>query len=141
MNYIIHSTGDNSLLLSNKTHLSTILHQETAVVDEQNLKKITVIPTDNNQHVRIPMRIDEESILVTEENQMTTADTFTSTFFIPKSNIFFSSYYLLFFLVRDRPLTTEIVLQSSTNQNTKKMILTKYKKFEEDYMIDDLLNR
>jgi hypothetical protein len=83
MNYIIHSTEDN--LLSNKTH---ILRQETAILDEQNLKKITVIPIDKNQNARIPMK-DEQLTLATEENRITTADTFTSTFFLPKSNIFF----------------------------------------------------
>lgn len=125
MNYIINSTtGDNLLSLSNKTHVPTIL-------DDQNWKKITVIPSDNNQH---------ESTSATEENRITTADIFTSTIFIPKSNSYFvfsSSnvmvlLLLLFILVRDRRLTTEIVLQSSTNQK---------KKLEEDYMIDDLLYR
>ncbi len=130
MNYIINSTtGDNLLLLSNKTHVQTIL-------DDQNWKKITVIPSDNNQHVYM----DEQSTSATEENRITTADIFTSTIFIPKSNSYFvfsSSnvmvlLLLLFILVRDRRLTTEIVLQSSTNQK---------KKLEEDYMIDDLLYR
>ncbi|CAF1045230.1 unnamed protein product [Rotaria sp. Silwood1] len=184
---IMQSSEANVSTLSNLTRTLTF-HQEnlTEISNEQELKKITIIPINNNQEIHIPSIVktkqenqyistntqsmksyqslntivDEQSTFPTiqvtmsnrqstiqssvtinnkeyveasEENKITTIDTLTSTFLMPK--------------IQDHematseaiPLTTSIDLQLATNQNKKTMVSKKHKKVNDDDVIDDLL--
>ncbi len=129
----------------------------TTTINERNWTKITIVPTRNNQQVHIPLstiktkqekmntQSMKDTIQTTQENRITTAD-----IPIQQSKFFLSDgfdFVIIFFIVQDYemaatkkiPLTTQIVLQSLTNENKKQTILAKYKKFEEDDVINDLL--
>jgi hypothetical protein len=98
----------------------------TEKLDKQDWKKITVhIPSSTvRMNTMNDVQLTSATIQTTQQgNRITTVETFTSTF-VTTEKI---------------PLNTQYVLQSSTNQNKRRTLLAKYKKFEDDHILDDLL--
>ncbi|CAF2558534.1 unnamed protein product [Rotaria sp. Silwood2] len=131
----ILKTKQENQHISANTQSMKFYPSSNTIVDEQLTSPIMQTTMFNRQSIILSSVTvkHEEYVETSQENKITTVDTLTSTFLMPK--------------IRDHemvtpeaiPLTTGIDLQSSTNQNKQKIILKKHKEVDHDDMIDDFL--